>query len=285
MDASRDRRPKKSAELCGTLADIESELKSYLSTALAAWPELPLEAAVFARHVAERSPAGRLPPTQHAADLYLACACAHRVAGAHAAFESRYSATIARAVSRKNASTAFVDEATQRVRERLFVSPHGLPKIAEYSGRAALQTWLSVAASRAALVLLRGEARRRETAIAGPDVLGTAGSPELVFLRRRYARHFAAALANAFLRLSDKDRTILQFHIVDGLTVDQLGALYKVGRSTAARWIATARTALVDGTRRELRGELGLSDSEYDGLAPLLRSEIDVSVVKLLRRA
>jgi RNA polymerase sigma-70 factor (ECF subfamily) len=226
---------------------------------------------------------GRLPPAIHAADLYLACACAHGVPGAHEAFDARYGAAIARVVSRKNSSATFVDEVTQRLHERLFVSANGLsPKIADYGGRAALLTWLTIAASRAALMLLRGEARRRETAESG-DALAIDASPELAHLKRRYAGDYAAALATAFARLTDKERTILQLHIVDRLGIDALGRLYKVGRSTAARWIASARATLVDESRRELQRKLGLTQSEYDSLAVLVRSELDVSVVKLLR--
>jgi RNA polymerase sigma-70 factor (ECF subfamily) len=262
----------------------ERRLARFLAAARTAWPALPLDVSVFVQHVAERSIEGRLPPVIHAPDLYLACACAHGVDGAHDAFELRYSEVIARAVSRKSTSAAFVDEATQRLRERLFVSSRGLPKIAEYRGRTPLRAWLTLAASREALMLLRGEARRRETT-GGGDALAVEGSQELALLKRRYAPDFAAALEDAFARLSNKERTILELHIVGRVSIDELSELYKVGRSTAARWLASARTTLVDETRRELRRKLGLTDSEYDSLAALIRSQLDVSVVKLLRRA
>jgi RNA polymerase sigma-70 factor (ECF subfamily) len=272
---------------------LEAELRRFLTTARTSWPTLSLDPNIFVPHVAERCVEGHLPPVIHAGDLYLACACAHGVAGAHEAFEHRYLGEITRAISRTRAlsregpSAAFVDEATQRLREHLFVSPlspQGLPKIAEYRGQAALRAWVTVAASRAALMLLRGEARRRETTGAG-DQLPVEGSQELVLLRHRYADDFTAALADAFARLSDKERMILELHIVNRLSIDGLGELYKVGRSTAARWIVSARTKLVDETRRELRRKLGLSDSEYDSLAAMIRSQLDVSVVGLLRRA
>jgi RNA polymerase sigma-70 factor (ECF subfamily) len=263
--------------------DLERELERFLEAARAPWAALPLDTGVFVQHVAERSIDGRLPPVTHAADLYLACACAHDVAGAHRAFDGCYAEAIARAVARKNPSAAFVDEATQRLREHLFVSSHGLPKIADYGGRAALRTWLTIAASREALMLLRGEGRRRETTEAD-EALAADYGPELDVLKRRYAGDFAAALEEAFARLSDKERTILQFHVVDRLGIDGLAELYKVGRSTAARWLASARTTLVDETRGQLRRKLDLTDSEYDSLAVLVRSQLDVSVARLLGR-
>jgi RNA polymerase sigma-70 factor (ECF subfamily) len=263
---------------------LGEELARYVEAAREAWPALSLDVRIFVRHVTERSVGGRLPPATHAGDLYLACACAHDVPGAYDAFDARYSDTIRRAISRTNASAAFVDEAAQRLRERLFTAARGSRKIAEYGGRAALGTWLNIAASRAALLLLRGEARRRETSEV-PDTLAVADTPELAVMKRRYAGDFAAAVATAFARLSDKERTLLQLNIVEKLGIDDLAELYKIGRSTAARWLASARTTLVDESRRELRSSLGLTDSEYDSLAVLVRSQLDVSVLKLLRGA
>jgi RNA polymerase sigma-70 factor (ECF subfamily) len=262
---------------------LESELAGFLVAARSPWPALLLDAQVFLRHVAERSPDGSLPPPAHAADLYLACACAHSVPGAHKEFLAHHGEAIARVVSRTNASPSFVDEAKQRLLQHLFVSPRGAPpKIADYGGRAALRTWLTIAASRSALMLVRSNARRRETE--GPsDVPALDASPELAHLKRRYAADFSAALATAFARLSDKERTLLQLHIVDRAGIDALGELYKVGRSTAARWLASARATLVEETRRELQRKLGLSRSDYESLAVLVRSQLDVSVVKLLQ--
>jgi RNA polymerase sigma-70 factor (ECF subfamily) len=270
------------ADPCEARDGFEEELACFLAAACDPWPALPLDASIFVPHVAGRSIEGRLPPATHAADLYLACACAHGIAGALDAFEERYASAITRAVSRKNGSPSFVDEARQRLRERLFVSSRGLPKIAQYRGRTALAAWVTLAASREALMLLRGETRRRETT-GGGDAIALEGSPELALLKRRYVPHFAAAVQNAFAKLSDRERTLLELHIVGGVGIDRLGELYKVGRSTAARWLAAARETLVDQTRRELKHTLRLSDSEYGSLAELVRSQLDISVVKLLR--
>jgi RNA polymerase sigma-70 factor (ECF subfamily) len=262
---------------------LDEELGRFVAAARIAWPGLALDARTFVQHLAERSTDGRCPAVAYAGDAYLACACAHRIEGALAAFEEGYSQVIARAIARKDPSPSFVDEVQQKLRERLFVAAHGLPKIAEYGGRAALRTWLIIAASRAALMVIRGSARRRESPEIGPEI-ADAREPELVLLKRRYAGDFAAALAQAFTKLSDKERTLLELHLVDGLSIDKLGEVYKVGRSTAARWLASARHTLVEGTRTSLRAKLGLSESEYGSLATLVRSQLDVSVLTLLRR-
>lgn len=262
---------------------LAEELTQFLAAATTRWPELQLPLAVFVQHVAERSVEGSLPQIAHAADLYLASACAHGIAGAYDAFEQRYAETIRKTIARKQSANAFVEEAAQRLREQLFVAASGLPKIAQYRGRSPLQAWLTLAASRAALIVIRGEARRREVS-GGGEAMAAAASHELAFLKQRYAPEFSAALAAAFATLTDAERTLLELHIVGRVGIDELGALYKVGRSTAARRIAAARTKLVDATRSRLRHKLRLTDSEYDSLAVLVRSQLDVSVVKLLRR-
>jgi len=258
---------------------MDAELASFLEAGRRAWPDLPLAAGRFFDYVAERLPACSLA---HAADMYLACACAHRVPGATEAFERQYADVITRVIARRGIAKAAAEDAAQALRAHLLVSADGLPKIAEYTGRAALATWLKVAASRAALMTHRAAERRREDNWIGDDV-ADGGSPELLLLKRRYASEFAVALARSFERLSDKERTILRLYFVDRVTVHALGALYKVGHSTAARWVASARSTLAETTRRELRATLRLTNSEYDSLAALVQSQLDVSVRKLLR--
>jgi RNA polymerase sigma-70 factor (ECF subfamily) len=74
----------------------------------------------------------------------------------------------------------------------------------------------------------------------------------------------------------------LRLAYANGFTVDRIGGLYGVSRATAARWVAAAREALHDGTRRELCARLRITTSEYRSLAALVRSDLEVSVVRLL---
>ncbi|MGZ3425953.1 MAG: hypothetical protein ACXVCV_04845, partial [Polyangia bacterium] len=56
----------------------------------------------------------------------------------------------------------------------------------------------------------------------------------------------------------------------------------KVHRSTVARWIAGARQQVLADARARLRAELGLSAGEFDSLAGVVRSQLDLSVAKIL---
>jgi len=51
---------------------------------------------------------------------------------------------------------------------------------------------------------------------------------------------------------------------------------------TAARWLATGRETLIGRVRAEIRNHLKLSESEYDSIVALVRSELDVTVGKHL---
>jgi RNA polymerase sigma-70 factor (ECF subfamily) len=69
------------------------------------------------------------------------------------------------------------------------------------------------------------------------------------------------------------------------MSVDRLGTIYKVGRSTAARWVASARRALLESAREALRIELRLTSAELDSLAADMHSQLEVSVAEWLVEA
>jgi RNA polymerase sigma-70 factor (ECF subfamily) len=105
---------------------------------------------------------------------------------------------------------------------------------------------------------------------------------EDAYLEARYKPEFEAAVRVAMGRLTPKQRTLLRHSLIDGLSIDVLGAHYKVSRATAARWLAGAREALRDGTRAELVGKLGLTPSQCASIARLIQSRLDVSAASLL---
>jgi RNA polymerase sigma-70 factor (ECF subfamily) len=66
------------------------------------------------------------------------------------------------------------------------------------------------------------------------------------------------------------------------MSIDRLAAVYNVGRSTAARWLAAARETLLDEARREVHARIGATPSELRDLGPDLQSVLHVSLVRLL---
>jgi RNA polymerase sigma-70 factor (ECF subfamily) len=267
-------------------ADPSAEIAALFEAGRAAFPAVVVEATALARYLGERcSAAGpALPPPSLAADVYLACACVLGVPGAHAAFEREFSEGIARAAARVEPSPAFADDLRQVVLEGLFCAPpSATPKIAGSAGRAPLRTFLRVIAVRTAINLRRRKVDMASTPLDEEREIAASIDVEAAYLETRYKAEFEKAVRVAMGRLSPKQRALLRFHLLDGLSIDVLGAHYQVGRATAARWLAGAREALREGTRAELVAKLGLTESQYASLARLIQSRLDVSVASLLR--
>jgi len=266
-------------------AELEAELHARLEAGRAAWPAVALAPAAFVRHLAERTVGAALPGLDRAADLYIACACTEGAPLAVDAFHKAFRGDIAGAVARVDASPAFIDDAVQAVSERLFVrADRARPRIADYAGRASLRGWLSAVAKRTALNLRRNkDDQGHEPVSSTASALGASAGPEIALLKARYKVEFEAAIRASMASLPPRDRTLLLLHLVDGLTLPQIAAMQNVSRATVTRWLAAARDALHDGTRRDLVGRLRLSPSEFESIAALVRSQVDVSLPGAVR--
>ena len=75
---------------------------------------------------------------------------------------------------------------------------------------------------------------------------------------------------------------MLRSQTIDGLSIDQIGALYQVHRATAARWVQQAKSSLLDALREELAKRLGESHDACDSVVALVRSRIDLSLERAL---
>jgi RNA polymerase sigma-70 factor (ECF subfamily) len=255
------------------------ELAQALALGRAAWPGVTLEAVELRRYLLARPQAD----AAFSADLYLACACAAGDEQALKAFERAFGTELQRAGARL-ADTALLDasELRQRLHERLFV-PRGSGKILEYSGRAPLSAWLRVVVARLVLnVTQTAEARMGRGEAAEPLDDALHDDPELLLLKRRYGSELKAAVSEALAALPARDRNLLRYAVMDGLTTEQLAKMNGVHRATAVRWLAAARSALRGAVRRALATKLGVSDSEVHSLVRLVRSELDLSLKRLL---
>jgi RNA polymerase sigma-70 factor (ECF subfamily) len=253
-----------------------------------AWPGVDVALDAFAahvlRHTADAPDAEAAGENLYGPDLYLACACAAGDPSGLRAFEDQILPHAAVALRRLDRSPAFADEVRQLLRQKLFVTDgSSLPRIADYAGRGPLIAWVRVSAVRTALNL-RGSGRREQpmtssqVAALAPPV----DDPALKYLKAQFAGEFESALGRACAALTDRDRTILRLRFVDDLNIDQIGGLYGVHRATVARWIARIRDELFAATRNDLVGRLKLSDSDFEGLLRLARSQLDLSLSAVL---
>ena len=222
-----------------------------------------------------------------AADLYLACGCARGISGAIEKFEQTFGGEIGRTARRFERRGLAADDLHQQLRNKLFAAQPGeLPRIASYTGQGFLQNWVRVTTTRAFIDATRPEGDTPEIPIADELVamLPESGAdPELELLKRQHLAHFKAAFAEAVGTLDASDRAVLRQHLVERLTIDQIGALYHLHRATAARRVVKAREALLAATRTALAARLGLSEDQLESVLALLASRMDVSVERLLR--
>lgn len=270
----------------GVMSAIDSALKAYVEAAYTDCPEVSIVEDEFVRYLAARVRHGQVPDPAFAGDLLLACGCAQGLPAAVATFEARYAAVIGRVLSRRRASADLAADATQVVYERLLVAPPGgSPKIADYAGTGSLRGWVSAVAATTLLMLRRAAARRREQPPSSdgcPEQMA-ASEPELRYLKAHCKREVERALERAIEQLTERQRLLLRLHLTEAMSIDALGAMYRVNRATAARWLAAARAAILAGTRAELCATLKLGESECESMVALVRDELSVSVVRHLK--
>ncbi|HEU4410222.1 MAG TPA: sigma-70 family RNA polymerase sigma factor [Polyangiaceae bacterium] len=278
-----------------TSAELGAALRSMIEAARAAWPDVELSDEAFVRFVASKLPVVTEVEESlralHTADLYLACGCARGEARALARFELACGPPIERALDRLRVPTQQRVEIRQQVRQRLLAPRPNLeggaplpPRIADFSGRGSLGSWVRVVAAREAVERVRRQGREQPTE---DDELARRlepdAGPELVHLKQLYRDEFKAAFAEAIAALPKRDRALLRQHALDGLSIDRLAALYDIHRATAARRVEAARRAVFEQTRLSLGRRLRVSAEELDSVMRLIRSRLDVTLGPLLR--
>jgi RNA polymerase sigma-70 factor (ECF subfamily) len=259
----------------------EAALSAVIDAAIRAWPGVTSDRALFEAHVRARLPeadAARALERLHAADLYLAFACLQQNRAAWRALDRQYLGRVGEFVGRIDRSPAFADEVRQRLAEKLLHDGAGAPKLALYTGRGPLGAWIRVAAVREAQ-----NARRAARHAVDPDDVPLAApdeDPEVQLLKKRYATEFKEALQAVLTTLSADERNVLRLHYLDAMTIEEVGRAYGVSRATAARWIAEARTKIVERIQRTLSDRFGKSAPQPESLLAFVRSQLDMSLRK-----
>jgi RNA polymerase sigma-70 factor (ECF subfamily) len=268
--------------------ELEPALQALVVEARAARPTIELDAATFVRWIATRVPPGPLASVlprlrARAGDHWLACACAGHDPVALAAFDREVLASATSHLQRIDSSPAFAEEVAQILREKLFVGEADrAPRIEEYVGSGSLASWVRVIATRVALNLRRA---RTVTLAQSDSELEVAVDDDaaLAFAKQSYRVPFQEAVRSAVAGLTPQQRTVLRLHYVDGLSIDKIGPLYDVHRSTVARWLADTRDVLRRSIREQLRSTLSLTGPECESMVSALYSQVTFSLGSLLR--
>jgi RNA polymerase sigma-70 factor (ECF subfamily) len=259
---------------------LAEQLRNMVAQASEKWPKLKLHPAGFVAHLAKllpksADPVAALEPLW-AGDLYLAfgCLCHHEaaVAEVRSRLEPR---ELSRRGVRLGSLEKYLEEAQPQILDQVFVGGVGqVPEISRYSGRGRLDAWLATVAVHAALKVKRSATRHAsgDTSSDGIADLSSGVDVERGYIKARYRDDFNAAFREALGSLSSRDKAVLRLSVVQQLGIDAIGAMFKVHRATAARWLVRVRAELADRTREELARRLGAR----------LQSQVDVSVSRAL---
>jgi RNA polymerase sigma-70 factor (ECF subfamily) len=222
--------------------------------------------------------------TPHLDDLFIARAAVAHDEAAIAILEREVLPSLRGALLRIRPDDAFVDEALQEIRQRLLVGPS--PRLGVYSGKGPLKAWARAFATGTGLDLVRkqrpNDAELDEDAQA-IEVNAAGAGADIALLKARHGKQFSAALKGAMAALTPHERTVLRMRFIDGLTREEIGAFFKVHRTTALRWLEKAQATLLTKTRETLAAQLSLSAEELDSLIQYLQSGVGQSLVAVLR--
>ena len=272
----------------GDRTSLESRLAEQLAAAEARWPGVTADLRRFVAHwasqLARADDLDAAIDQIHLPDLYLAFACAEGDPAALRHLGLLLNA-VAGAVRSVDASPSFVDEILQRLRTRVLVPDEGqAARILDYAGRGSLENWLRAGALRLALNARR-DARRGPDPLPDASLWEPAAAPEertLELLRGKYAAEFGRALREAFASLEPGERNVLRLHFMEGMSLNQIAAMYQVNKSTISRRMARARETLLQRTRAQLERALELPAAELDSLLEQLGPKLDVSLSSVL---
>jgi RNA polymerase sigma-70 factor, ECF subfamily len=240
------------------------------------WPGVPLELAAFSAYLSggERNLA-------LAAEMYLACACLLHVPEAVQAFRQEYLGAVGEYLGTLATSKDVVEEVRQQMMVKLLMPQRDRPpRLADWTGRGSLEGWLRMAAVRIAIDLRRESSRLAEDDPSASII--TADDIDAALLKRRYGDDFRAAFREALASLPAEAKAVLRLHYLEGVTSAQLAALFNVSRPTAVRRTAEAKRHVFEETTRRLSAKVGLSGPEVESLITVMRSQLHVSVARLL---
>jgi RNA polymerase sigma-70 factor (ECF subfamily) len=246
----------------------------------AAWPEVRLDLARFEQW-ARDSAVEVEALVGRGDDLYLAAGCVTREEEAIAAFEKKFLAVLTTNVGRVVLSRDQADEMRQQLRVGLLTGPQ--PKIGSFRGQGPLGAWVQVCAVRLALRLGTSDQRTlTPDARLLDELVSREADQELLAVKARYRDTFQIALEECFMALDPRQKTLLRMHFLDDMNIDEMGLVFRVHRATIARWLVAIRREVLEQLCRKISINLHTSSSEFLSLVRLVRSDVQLSLRRLL---
>lgn len=260
--------------------EMGNDLDAILIAGGTAWPDFRVTLAELQSYVT-RTPLGD-SALENAADVVLVCACVKGVPAAISVLDCTIREKVPLFLKRIDRDAEFANEVCQRLHERLLAGEP--PRLATYSGSGPLLNWLRVLTIRLAV-----DAKRAQPPLSNPfadsfaeHMVADSASPDLQMLKARYGQSLLDAVSRGLRALPRRQRAVLRLYVLAHLTIDEIGRMYDVHRSTAARWIASAERSVFDAVKSEFRERWGLATSDVASLARLIRSQLPISLEEVL---
>jgi len=242
----------------------------------------------FGRYLAERidpsAPLAVALEGMHVADLALAFALAAGETRALAVFEREYVPYLGGAIAR-----AFKEvdpqELLQELRVAMLVGDAGTPpRILLYRGEGPLRAWLRVTALRSSLHRAKRRHKERPVEDAFFDSMVDGLEPPSHARLEEHKGAVTAALRSAIANLSNRDKGVLKYALVDGISLQKIGVIYGAHRMTVAKWLELARDRVRADVEASLRVQFGASTTELKGVIMEAVAAMDSTVVRMLER-
>lgn len=271
---------------------LEAALLKMFAAGRSSWPQIEIPAEEFVRFLAMQLPAASISSTAllelRADELYLMRALGLGNAAAILAFETDYMAEVRRTLRRIGSTESLIPDIIQTLYDRLLErqnSTHGGEVNRQgYAGRGELKGWLCTSAIRQ--YWRQQQRTRREAELwQSPALLlpNQVRSPDLALLTGELKELFETAFREAVTALTSKERNLLRYHFISGLSIDQIGLIYRVHRATAARWLAQAREQLAIQTQKRFQAAVPVHAKSFSEVMELIRSQLSLNLASLLQ--
>jgi RNA polymerase sigma-70 factor (ECF subfamily) len=261
--------------------ELDSLLQRLTERAESEWPHFRLERLAFRQRLMRDFEAWdddiAVLLQLHVADLYLALACELGTSAAITSFATIHLAGLDMHLKRFRRSSLRVDDLRREMEDTLLFGKGDRPgRIGQYRGRGPLKNFVAATARNITLTMLRSERRRARNV----DVLTETSMLSRIPAPIASARNESAvrdAVRSALLELDRRQRTVVRLHVVQGVTLTQIGRMLKVNQSTVSRTLDAALRFLQRKLRRELRDGCGMTESEMLSVIRDVRCTIELN--------
>lgn len=270
--------------------DLDAALLRLHGEGRAAWPGLDVSAPQLASFLARQLPPEAAAPDVlaglRARELYLICAFNLRQAQAQTILQTEYMPGVRRALLDHGVADSLIPDIQQELLSRLIEKQDPAVLRRGYSGLGELAGWLRTVAVRDAE--LRRKRGQRELPIdseSEPVLRDSQRNPESALLAGSLKKEFHTAFREAVAALSRRERNLLRYHFLMRLSIDQIGDIYHVHRSTAARWVARAEEQLIRQTRERFTARVGVTEQSLPNVLEQFLSQVSINLGSLLHEA